>query len=184
VENNNDRLDIWDMAKKADINPSPFLATRVMAEVKASKKDPVQIWKYLTSTFALSTAIFCFLFIKTNTNHEQPTNVAALTAQPLQAQVISLEFNDDDIKYIAEAEIVLPDNVQFVSKNRPEISKERSIRLPLKVSRLGKTRLPFVISALEKGKHTLKLRFYNLEEKMVKEKSITVNFAANQVKSI
>lgn len=149
---------------------SPYLATRVLAQVASKNRESKRLlfWKVL-SGFSLSVSLGLALFISQRPASNGIANVA-------QAYVIHVDFNQDDSLRVAQAEVELPEGVHF-SSNRPEVRALRSMKIPFKVNAEGKYKLPFVVASDLTGTQVLKVRLFDLENNLVKSKEMKIKFA-------
>lgn len=163
--------DIFARVRAVEISPSPYLKTRVLAHVREEQKQNkvLLFWKMLAAGSVLGMSlmgVFGYRLIQQNSSD--------VLAQ--QAYVIHVDFNQDDQMLVAQAEVELPEDVQFVSSNK-EIRDEKTLRLPVEVKSLGRGKLPFVVSSAISGEKSIKVRLLNDKDELVREQILKVKFA-------
>ncbi len=154
--------------------PSPFMKTRLLAHFRSAQRVRVSIlrWK-LTSAVSM----FGFVALSLTWLLHSPNGPQFVADN---AYVIHLDFKAEDVSSVASAEVLLPENVHFVSGKNPGLKSQKTMRLPLRVVELGRARLPFVVSSTEIGLQTLRVRLYDVNDKLLKEKDLEIRFAKNQ----
>ena len=157
-----------------DLEPSPFMKTRLLAQFKEreQKRKSVFIWKLVSGFSVTACAVLAITLI-----NQPSTDSKAMADNPY---VIHMDFNSGDLKSVTSAEIYLPEKVHFVSGGSQDLKDRKILRLPLKVGQAGRTRLPFVVSSSEIGMQILRVRLYDDNGDLLKEKDLKIRFAKNQ----
>lgn len=163
--------EIFARVRAAHLAPSPYMKTRVLAHVREGRKQSnvLLFWKLLTAGSVLGmvmTGFFGYRLLQ-----KSPSD--GLTQQ---AYVIQIDFNQDDQELVAQAEVELPEDVQFVSSNK-DIRAEKTLRLPVEVKSLGRGKLPFVVSSGISGEKFVKVRLLNDKDELVREQVLKLSFA-------
>jgi hypothetical protein len=152
-----------------DLGPHPFLKTRVLAtsrELLESRQN-VFYWKLISGLSMLCLVVSLVYNTKTT-----PVTGIALN----EPYVIHMKFSDQEVKFVAAAEIVLPTGVNFHSLKNPLINKMRIMRLPVSADADGRTKLPFVVVANDKGNKKIQVRLFDIHNNVLKEDVIKVLF--------
>lgn len=155
--------------KEGDHGPHPFLKSRIISasrEINSSRKK-MFFWKSLS----LLTSV-CLIFVMFSNVKRNEKNVVPLN----NSYVIHMQFSEEDAVMIANAEVTLPDDVQFYSASNPEIKTKKTLVLPVKVSVDGRTKLPFVVMATAPGKKKILVRLLDNDQNLIKHSYITVTF--------
>jgi hypothetical protein len=162
--------EIFARVQAADIQAPLYMKTRVLARVNERRQNRTLLfWKLLSAGSLMSVVILGFLSF--SLYHKE--NLDGVTQQ---AYVIHIEFNESDKAMVAEAEIELPQDVHFVSKNKT-IAQERKLRLPVEVRALGRGKLPFVVASDSSGEKAIKVRLLNEKDELVREQVLKLKFA-------
>jgi hypothetical protein len=160
--------------RETKIEPSPFLKTRVLARANEGQglQKNLLFWKVLSlgSLTSLALALVVTFNMYKKTQKSQADGIAE------QAYVIHINFNDADKTSVARAQIELPSDVHFVSKNQ-DMRGQRSLTLPVAVKTLGKGKLPFVVSADFPGEKEIKVRLLDENDQVVREQIMKLKFA-------
>jgi hypothetical protein len=151
--------------------PSPYLKTRVLAELREKKerKKSLFVWKVSALFSTGLCALLLFVFMGT------PAGKPTLVAEIGSPQAIRLDLESGGEWAIAEVEIILPNGVKFYSKAFPEMGDHKSFRLAFQGNQKTKT-LPLVIQALEKGKRTLLIKMYDQSGELKKIEELNIDF--------
>lgn len=163
--------DLFAKVNKTQIEPSPYLKTRVLAHVKEAQnhQKTLRFWKFLSaSSFAVMLLIGVYTYKAFNLNENN-----AITNQ---AYVIHVDFNQEDLSKVAKAEITLPDDVNFMSA-KGKLSTLRSLTLPITVKNLGRSKLPFVVSSAVDGEKNIQIRLLDLNNNLIREQNLKFKFA-------
>lgn len=162
---------IFGQVRRAHIEPSPYLKTRVLAHLKAGQKHQknLRFWQFFSAgSFAamLLVAIYAVDITKT-----LKTDGAAN-----QAYVIHVEFNQDDLSKVAQAEVVLPDDVYFKS-SKGKLRDQRQLKLPVELKTAGRGKLPFVVTSEAEGEKSILVRLLDENNNVVREQTLKFKFA-------
>lgn len=163
--------EIFARVRSAHLAPSPYMKTRVLAHVREGRKQSsvLLFWKLLTAGSVVGMMMMGFVGYRLL--QKSPSD--GLTQQ---AYVIQIDFNQDDQELVAQAEVELPEDVQFVSSNK-DIRAEKTLRLPVEVKSLGRGKLPFVVSSGISGEKFVKVRLLNDKDELVREQVLKLSFA-------
>lgn len=161
--------DIFDSLKRDKVTPHPFLKTRVLATsrdlMRAKKK--IFYWKFI-SIFSMACLVLSLFY---HTKISQTPTIALN-----EPYVIHMHFSEEEASFVAFAEIDLPKGVSFHSKRNPQIREARKLRLPVRISSDGRTKLPFVVVANGKGTKKIHVRLFDWDNNPIKEDFIKVSF--------
>ncbi|MGE4131517.1 MAG: hypothetical protein AB7F86_07745 [Bdellovibrionales bacterium] len=152
--------------------PSPFFAARVVARAglgeKSSAAKEVWIWKWIAG-ISLTAALALVVALKV----QSPSTPQEMlfTYQPY---VIQVDFEAEDTGLVASAEVILPEGVSFVSKNKV-VRSLRQLRLPISDLKDGK--LPFVLVAEKEGEFAVLVKMYGESDEVVRTKVMNFHFA-------
>lgn len=157
-------------ARQMDLQPSPYMRTRILAELRdrKSRKQAVSLWKRVAAgcfTMAVGALIWTSMF----------TGKASFEAVVNQPYVVRVEMTELKTELIAGAEISLPDGVYFYSESYPELKEKRSLDLAWNGS-LERPVLPFVIHGEHKGRKEVKVKFFDRERNIVAERALRIEF--------
>jgi hypothetical protein len=164
---------VFESLVQEDFGPHPFLKTRVLATSRELIKSRQKIfyWK-LVSGLSMACLVISLAFNAKTT----PANGIALN----EPYVIHMTFSDEEVKFVAAAEIELPTGVKFHSLKNPQINKMRKLRLPVSVDKDGRTKLPFVVVANDKGYKKIQVRLFDSDNNVLKEDVIKVRFLSKK----
>ncbi len=155
--------------RSTEIEPSPFFKQRVLANLPKEKAGRRELW-FWRATAASSLCAFAALAIV----HFSTPKASQSQVFSNEAYVVQLDLSGEGMKTAQVAEIILPEDVRFVSKSHPEISELRSLKLPVNVA-LG--RLPFVVKSDRAGVKDLKVRILGADGYVLEERTVNVSFA-------
>lgn len=151
--------------------PSPFLPSRVMAELRGRQHGQrrLRFWQ----VFATS-ALFVVFGVVATRFLSPDSGFSALTGKPFVVRVDLEEIKQRQLEY---ASIELPAGVHFVSKEHPEIRSQNRIEIDL-VGEMDLTNLPFVIESDSAGEKTIRIRFYghNQHDLALAQREIKIHF--------
>jgi hypothetical protein len=157
-------------ARELPVPQDPFLSTRVLAEYRARSRGPARpsFWKWLA---LVSTA--CSLVLITRNYYLSQGFVYSAAVN----QAIAVRVEIEDLKHfdIAHAEIELPDGVHFYSKQHPEVFSEKSVTVAWNQGS-GRTRFPIVIKSDISGKKTVRVSFFDSNDKLVATRDVEIRF--------
>lgn len=161
-------------AKSIEVSPSPFLATRVLAELRSRRTQARKlfVWRFSAISSSLALAIFsAYLFITPN----RPPEFAARIGKPHVVRVSLAELNSQKS---LRAQVILPDGLYFFSEGFPEIRKQREFTFTWKQGENNATRtsLPFVVQSEAQGTKQVKVRFYDDSNALIAERAISIHF--------
>ncbi len=162
--------EIFETFKRSSLGASPYLKTRVLAELDAKKRhQTVVFWKRtaIASTASLFLLIVALLFMF---NREPSEGFNAFTGQPLLVKVSISDIKDYNVAY---AEVELPEKVTFYSKTNLDVMGARSLTL---FNEPSDKDLPFVIRSEEKGVKEVKVTLYDDSDQVILEKKINIKF--------
>lgn len=163
---------IKELFKRADyeeLKASPYLATRVLAEIDSrSKARHLRFWKAFGLANALAVAVLVLMVAF------KPSQ-ATFKAASGEDMLVQVELTSLKKLKIARAEIVLPDGVEFYSNEFPELSSERSLEVAFEENFTAEN-LPFVIKSNSNGTREIKIHFYGSSGEIVAEKSLKIEF--------
>jgi hypothetical protein len=130
--------------------PSPFLKTRILAQLKENAtRAKLRRWKRWAILSPLAAAaLVVSIFVYRPAELRAPVNTSIL---------IRVEVEELRGSVIAYAEVELPDDVTFYSEKYPELHEEREIRTGLK---------------------RVKLRFLDQNEVVLEERQLEIEFHA------
>lgn len=152
--------------------PSPYLKTRVLARVREEKRKASRVrqwlWGFCGATATGAVAMIAWIQVSSPT-------FKAVAHQPVAVRV---DMKDLGGKNIARATVELPEGVQFFSKKFPEIAAKTSLDLPVAAAPHA---LPIVIQADEAGMKSVKVRFFNEENRFVAERVLKIQFKRSSV---
>jgi hypothetical protein len=154
------------------VQPSPYFAARVAANLKSRKQATRQLrlWKWLS---ALSfTAVIGLVIMLTS----RPKPDVLFAYQPY---VIQVKLDESDIQLASRAEVELPEGVNFVSRNQV-VRSLRSLSLPLHSKRTGIHKLPFVILSTKAGSFAVRIRLYDSSKHLIDTKTMNLRFAGER----
>lgn len=167
--------DILKQAKDLKTGPSPFLATRVLAELKERRLNRrLRFWKIFgVVSPAMSLALLLLVWAQLDS---QVTMYDAKVGSPY---VVRIEMAELDPRKIAQAEIILPEGVHFFSEKYPEIREKRQLSLQWN-GQFEQAHFPFVITGKRDGTKKVKVRFYGEDRKLIMEKDLNIRFRQAQ----
>lgn len=160
--------DILKEIKAAEVKSDPYLATRVMAHVNSQQTaKPQWFWKVSTIVSLLT----CLVVLFFNRPSQITPNFSAEVNKP---QVVKVEVAPFNFTETIQAEIILPDNVEFYSNDYMELSQLRTLRLNIDPNSMKS--LPFIIKGDVQGNKSIQVKFYDSNDKLVKTKEINILF--------
>ncbi|MEQ1877154.1 MAG: hypothetical protein ABL958_10940 [Bdellovibrionia bacterium] len=160
-------------ARQMDLQPSPYMKTRILAELRdrKSRTQSVSLWKRVAVACSAMAAVALIW-----TSMSKSTAFEAVVNQPY---VVKVEMAELQKELIATAEIALPDGVTFYSENYPELREKRNLELAWNGD-LKQAVLPFVINGGHKGLKEVKVRFFSADKKVVAERVLKIDFRTPQ----
>lgn len=164
---------LFQAAKDNDLEPSPYLRTRVLASLRTRQNSFLRInsWKILSAVSTLA-----LVLVSTYTLNLQRRAEPTVVAQ--QSYVIHVNFSEDDLNRVVKAEVVLPEGVGFVSKKGLTDGK-KSLRLPIDIKSAGRGKLPFVVTSTVGGEQKILVRLLDEQNHLVREQYLKFKFAEN-----
>lgn len=153
---------------KQPLEVSPYLKTRVLAELRERKQRTrkLSFWRALALSFVGIAAVV----------------IVVLTAlhSPLKASAgvpIAVRFEIEELKsqQVAFAEVELPEAVAFYSETRPELREQRRLVLSLAQNTELK-QLPFVIESKVRGVKEIRVKLFNDRNVLVGERTVKIKF--------
>ena len=164
-------------ARRAAPEPSPYLKTRVLAELRSRNQErKLRVWKFLAlGSGAFSALIVASLFLVSKSAKD-----GSYVAQVNERVLIRVEVEKLQGQGVKFAEVELPKGVQFYSERYPELKDLRSVTLAWNES-MDLSRLPVVIQATEAGSKKIRIRFLGSDHALLKEQQVTIKFAKGAV---
>lgn len=155
----------------SQLEPSPFLKTRVLIHVKEGQKHQktVRFWQFFSASSFAVMLLIGFYAIHT-LNSVKNNGIAN------QAYVIHVEFNQDDLSKVAKAEVMLPEEVNFMS-SKGKVHSQRQMTLPVQIKTAGRGKLPFVVSSSVEGEKNIRVRLLDENDNLVREQVLKFKFA-------
>ncbi len=177
ISNSSQIKDLFQAVKEAEVEPSPYLRTRVLASVRRSQNPLLRFnfWKTLSTVSTLA-----LVLVSTYTLSLLKKTEPAVIAQ--QSYVIHVNFSEDDLTRVVKAEVVLPEGVGFVSKKGLTDGK-KSLRLPIDIKSAGRGKLPFVVTATAGGEKQILVRLLDEQDHLVREQYLNFKFAQNSTQN-
>ncbi len=166
-DDQNQVAEILKTLKSVELNPSPYMKTRVLAHVRErAHARKVRIWKWfgILSPIASMMIVAGFFYLT------QP-NFKAEINQPI---LVSVEVKQVNTLHAELAEISLPDGVFFYSKKYPELKEKRTLTVSAEAFANGS--LPLVIKSENTGKKSIKVQFKDNNNQIIGEKVIQIKF--------
>ena len=153
------------------LDPSPYMKTRILAHVKEAQKmqKTIRFWQFFSAS-SFSIMLLIGLYALNSLNKINPDAVAQ------QAYVIHVEFDQDDMSRVARAEVVLPENVHFMSK-KGMVKDRQSLTLPVQIKTAGRAKLPFVVASSVEGEQNIRVRLLDENNVLVREQVLKFKFA-------
>jgi hypothetical protein len=162
---------IFAEAQKTELAPSAFLKTRILANIRGLQMEKQnRIFKRFAFAAPIAAIILVLLII-----FIPESGMQIMTNQNVLVKIEIKEIGSLDIAY---AEIDLPDGVTFYSVRHPEINSQQNITIAW-TPQTETSKLPFIINAKTAGKKAIKIKFFDDNNNLVKEKSLNINFRAN-----
>ena len=93
-----------------------------------------------------------------------------------QAYVIHVEFDNEDLSRVAQAEVILPDDVHFVS-SKGIVHTAQNLKLPVQIKSAGRSKLPFVVASSVEGEQNIRVRLLDVNNVLVREQVLKFKFA-------
>lgn len=165
--------DLFAQVKTAKIEPSPYMKTRILARLRETQtqKQRLFLWKWLTGGAFVAALFLGVLSVRLYERTHQDGVVR-------ESYVIQVDFNQTDLEKVAKAEVVLPEDVHFVSSKR-EIRAERRLKLPMTLKSAGRGKLPFVVTSTAPGEKKITVRLLDENNGLVREQVLKFQFAKN-----
>lgn len=151
------------------IKEDPYMATRVLAHLdQNSAKKRLLFWRVL----GITSPVLSVLFVVTVMFSQQETFQAKIN----KPYAIRVEMNELKSETFSQIEVVLDNGVYFYSENHAQLNQMQVLNLP--ISNTSEIEyLPFVVQTASEGKKNIKIRFYDSNHNLIKEKLIKINFA-------
>lgn len=171
METNQNLKRLTDLAKRTPVRTPDYLSTRVLAHYETqSVHKRLRIWKLLATAFGLSAVVLVSMF----TMKSDPSFQASV----FQPHVVRVQVDAMPEGQVVEAQITLPQGVEFYSASFPELSAERQLVMDVSLKD-GKLIAPFVVRGHEQGRKKVKIHFLNDKQQVVMEKTVDILFQAD-----
>ena len=170
MENNNNFEDLYKELRREQIEAPPYIETQILSRLKERQNSRLsnRIWKFA------SVGLMALLLVVTGRLLFIGGD-AGFKAEVEKPYVVRVELDEFKSSSFAEAEIVLPKGVYFYSKSLNELNKMQSLRLAWDDSFQGDF-LPFVIKSNVEGRKLVKIKFYDAQNNVMKEKMVNLIF--------
>lgn len=165
---------LFERARRAPLDPPPYMGTRVVAALRSQSSKP-KVWFWQALSFSSLGLTLCLAWLLVRAPGTQ------FEAQVDNPYVVRVELNELTEQQYVEAEIVLPEGVEFYSKSHPELAQQRTIRLVWN-QETGKPFLPFVIKGGKDGSKQILVKFFDHENRMISSRQIGIKFLAGTEK--
>lgn len=160
--------------RQEKLEPSPYLKTRVMAQVREASVPRLSLSALfrgvaVASTLVIAAVVGLWQFSSPDESFQ------ASAHQPV---AVRLDIKDLQNQKISRASVELPKGVQFFSKRFPKIQEQDVLQLSFNEEQANPmpAALPIVIQAGEAGMKSVKVRFFNQDNRMVAEKTLKIRF--------
>lgn len=158
-----------------NVEPSPFLKTRILAHAREQKSLQIPFYKkmFWPAAVALS-LLLAFKFMLLPKGTIQSIEVASYSVG--QPYVIRMDIRPYQEAHIAYAEIVIDDEkIQFSSSQFESIGQQRKLVVAWE-NLVGKQFLPIVIKGLKNGNSEVIVNFYSSDNKLVNSQNVNLKF--------
>lgn len=162
---------LFQAVNNVSLDPSPYMRTRVLAVLREDQRPfyRVKVWK-------LFSAVSMFVLVLVSAYAISLMNKIESSGVAREAYVIHVNFSENDLSKVANAEVVLPDGVRFVSKKGLAEGK-KMLRLPIDIKSVGRGKLPFVVTANSDGEKQILVRLLDEHNQLVREQVLNFKFA-------
>ncbi|MCM2321998.1 MAG: hypothetical protein NDJ90_01920 [Oligoflexia bacterium] len=153
--------------------PSPFLKTRVLAELREQRRQRSvrSVWALWKPALGFSAAAALMLVLWTGREARGPV-FPATAGQPVAVKVDMKEWGGQKV---ASAKVELPRGVRFYSRSFPAIEQKSTLDLAWKEDGAPGA-LPIVVKADENGLKTVRVKFFDEGKKLVGERLLKIRF--------
>ncbi len=161
--------------KSISAEPSLYFKTRLLAKAREQRTEKVSFFKKIFTPQALMACLVLVVSVVVfkKQNVSQPEIALFNTNQPYVIRVDIRPYKEAKIAY---AEVVLADeNIQFSSAQFEKISLQKKLVVSWE-SVVEKQFLPIVIKGIKSGVSTVKVNFYDSENKLVNSQNVSLKF--------
>jgi hypothetical protein len=166
--------------KSVELEPSPFLSTRIQANLRATSQPapPQWSWKSWKTTLSLSVAfsvalVLLVALVQGPKLLQSNVNSYAL-GKPYLIRVDVRELDPDEVAY-AEIEIK-GESAQFKSKAFEQLAEVKKITVNGEIFK-NKQYLPIVVEGIKKGKSEVSVNFFDKNKKLLSSRVVDLSFA-------
>ena len=159
-----------------DLDASPFLATRVKANLKSSRHEVPLFKKFWLTRLATSMVVAAMILLNTHLNSESKKLYSL--GQPYMIRMDIRAIPQSEIAY---AEISLDgDTAEFSSKKFTEVRQKKVLTVSADTLK-DKQYLPVIVRGVKAGETKVTVSFYNSNDEVVTSKSMTLAFADGSI---
>ena len=178
-DKNNQTHEALKALRNLDLEPSPYLAKRVQANLKSKTSDAVSFWqKWLwPSLSAALTVVVVFLLVRKPPQFHEMTVAEYSLHQPYIIKVDIRSIKESEFAY---AEVQLGgENIQFTSSHS-EINETKKLMLSWE-QLLDKQYIPIVVEGVKPGKALVTVNFYDKNNKVLATKEMALSFKGKTI---
>lgn len=162
---------LFRQVENTTFEPSLYLKTRVLIHIKEGQKQQktLRFWQFFS-------AGSCAVMLLIGFYSFHALNAVKNDGIANQAYVIHVEFDQSDLSKVAKAEVILPDEVSFMSP-KGKVHAQQKMTLPVQIKTAGRGKLPFVVSSSVEGEKKIRIRLLDADDNLVREQVIKFKFA-------
>lgn len=160
--------EIFKKLEKVEFKVSPYLQSRVLAELDSRHKKSLRM--RILQSVSLAGAAFAVAFFL------MIVQTPVFSGKVDEAMAIRVDISAVKDRPVAQIEIDLPEGVYFYSENHPQFNTANHLKMEWAKLQTGARHFPFIIRAQEGGDKTVSVRFLDENKSLLTEKQIRLNF--------
>ena len=171
IKNYTDFTAALEHVKNTEIEPSSFLKTRILANIKAGSVKKSRNYLFVFSPKLIFSSLL-LLFIFSMIFFQKVENSIFPVSKPYMVKIDIRSLKDADVDSV---KVELAGVISFSSKKFTEIKNLKELTLSWE-NLVGKQYIPIVIEGEKSGKGSLKVYFYNSQNKLITNKLLSFKF--------
>lgn len=158
--------------KSLKVDSSPFLKTRVMANLETSKSVSNPLKRWIPALLGSVATVAIALVLSFQMGQQTQTEMLVELGKPYMLKADLRPHAQVEASYIT---LELEGKIEFSSQKFAKIRELRSLKMSWE-NLAGKQYLPIVIKGVGKGYSVVKLHFYDENHNLIKTQTYDFNF--------
>lgn len=160
--------------KNLDVQPSPYMKTRLMAQFEDMKKQKQVLWWQRWFFVAPLTASFVLIISFVSIQMLSPQQSVLNLNQPYIVKADLRSFSEIPPAFV---QVELEEGLEFSSKKFSKINEMRTIYLSWE-QLAGKQYLPVVVRGIQKGTPKVLIKFFDQKNQLIKTESFQLHITS------